>query len=102
MTICDVNGRGRAKKPLRVGRGAVRCVPKIGSRTKIENLIPNFLVDQIVNDVLSIISNGLHQTEKYLYSMSSKQAIEEPKTGNSVIECIKYITRLTNSQFNCA
>jgi hypothetical protein len=31
----DVNGRRRAKKEsLTVVRGAVRCIPKIGSRTK--------------------------------------------------------------------
>ena len=87
MTTYDVNGRGRAKKESpAVGRGAVRCISKIGSRTKAENLIPNFLVDQIVNDVLAMVCNGLHQTEKYLYSISSKQSIEEPKTGNSGFE----------------
>lgn len=101
MTTYDVNCQTRAKKESLTVEGAPQDVFQ-KSRTKIEELIPNFLVDQIVNDVFSMVSHGLHQTEKYLYSMSSKQAIEEPKTGNSVIECIKYITRLTNSQFNCA
>ena len=59
LTMYDIKGRGRTKQePLAVGRGVMKYVPEYGSNTKLEVLVPDFLADPIVNDVLAEIGTG--------------------------------------------
>ena len=56
LTCYDVKGRGCTKdEPVAIGRGVMRYIPKFGSRTKIEVLVPDPAAKSIIiDDVLNM------------------------------------------------
>jgi nitrogen regulatory protein P-II 1 len=87
MTMYDIKGRGRAKQePLAVGRGVMRYIPEYGSRTKMEVLVPDSLVEQIVNDVLAKVSTGSSSEGKiFVFDVAGAYDIGTKETGNSAL-----------------
>ncbi|MEW5841351.1 P-II family nitrogen regulator [Nitrososphaera sp.] len=59
MSFYDVKGRGRAKqRPVKVGRGVMTYVPEFGFRTKVEVLVQDSKVKEIIDDVLATLGAG--------------------------------------------
>jgi nitrogen regulatory protein P-II 1 len=59
MSFYHISGRGKTKwKPIPVGRGVMMYTPKYGTRTKIEVLIPDSLVEKIIEQLLNELSTG--------------------------------------------
>lgn len=87
MTMYDIKGRGRAKQePLAVGRGVMRYIPEYGSRTKIEVLVSDSLVEQIVKYVLAKISTGSPSDGKiFVFDVAGAYDIGTKETGNSAL-----------------
>lgn len=59
MNFYHISGRGKTKwKPVPVGRGVMMHTPKYGTRTKIEVLVPDSLVEKIIEQLLNELSTG--------------------------------------------
>jgi nitrogen regulatory protein P-II 1 len=87
MTMYDIKGRGRAKqKPLAVGRGVIRYIPEYGSRTKIEVLVPDGLVDPIIKNVLTSTSTGSSSDGKiFVFDVDNAYDIGTKEMGDSAL-----------------
>jgi nitrogen regulatory protein P-II 1 len=86
VSFYDIKGRGRAEQkavPVRVqgyATGRTR-VPKFGTRTKLEVLVPDSVVKLVIHDLLSALSTGSDSDGKIFvkditeaYDIGSKQS----------------------------
>jgi nitrogen regulatory protein P-II 1 len=87
LTSYDVKGRGRAKnEPVAIARGTMRYIPEFGSRTKIEVLVPESLIKEIIDDILKLISSGSASDGKiFVYDVAEAYDIGSRQTGDSAI-----------------
>ncbi|MEO9321036.1 MAG: P-II family nitrogen regulator [Nitrososphaera sp.] len=84
MTFYDVKGRGRAKRePVSVGRGVMRYVPEFSFRTKIEVLVQDSVAQEIIKDVLKVITTGSASDGKiFVYDVAEAYDIGSGETGD--------------------
>src|ERR671938_966680 len=87
LTIYDIKGRGRSKyEPEHVGTGVMEYVPDFGTWTKIEVLVTDSKVKQIIDDLLQAISRGSASDGKiFIYDVAEAIDIETKKTGDTVL-----------------
>ena len=87
LTFYDIKGRGRAKnEPVAIGTGVMRYLPEFGSRTKIEVLVPDSIVQAIIDDVLKIISTGSVSDGKiFVYDVTQAYDIGSKEAGDKAI-----------------
>jgi nitrogen regulatory protein PII len=80
-------GRGRSKyEPEHVGTGVMEYVPDFGHWTKIEVLVADSQVKQIVDDLLQSISRGSPSDGKiFVYDVAEAIDIGTKRTGNIVL-----------------
>lgn len=73
-------------RTARSGRGSMRYMytPEYGSGTKMEVLVPDSLVEQIVNGVLAKISTGSSSDGK-TFGIASVYDIGTQESGNSAL-----------------
>lgn len=73
MSFHNVKGRGRTQyDPVSVGRSLVSYVAEFGSRTKIEVVVSDLLVEKIIEDVLEILGTGSGAIGKIFLSNVAK------------------------------
>lgn len=59
MSFYHINGRGKTKwKPIPVGTGVMVYTPKFGARTKIEVLVDDNILEDIVDKLISELTTG--------------------------------------------
>ncbi|MGD1837933.1 MAG: P-II family nitrogen regulator [Nitrososphaeraceae archaeon] len=59
MSFYHISGRGKTKwQPIPVGRGVMMYTPKFGSRTKIEVLVQDSIVNDIIEKLLDKLTTG--------------------------------------------
>lgn len=87
MSFYDIKGRGKAKRePVAVGRGVMRYVPEFGFRTKIEVLVSDSKVQEIVEDVLKTISTGSASDGKiFIYDVLETYDIGTKEKGDAAV-----------------
>ena len=87
MTFYDIKGRGRSKyEPEHVGTGVMEYTPDFGTWTKIEVLVADSKVKQIVDDILQSISRGSASDGKiFMYDVAEAIDIGTKKTGDLVL-----------------
>jgi nitrogen regulatory protein P-II 1 len=87
LTFYDIRGRGRSKyEPEHVGTGVMEYAPDFGPWTKIEVLVADSKVKQIVDDLLQTISRGSASDGKiFIYDVAEAIDIGTKKTGNTVL-----------------
>ncbi|MGE3859305.1 MAG: P-II family nitrogen regulator [Nitrososphaeraceae archaeon] len=85
MSFYHINGRGKTKwEPMPVGRGVMMYTPKFGARTKIEVLVDNNIVKDIINRILTELTTGSVSDGKiFVYDVLEAYDIGTQKwTGN--------------------
>jgi nitrogen regulatory protein P-II 1 len=87
LTFYDIRGRGRSKyEPEHVGIGVMEYTPDFGTWTKIEVLVADLKVKQIVDDILQSISRGSASDGKiFVYDVAEAIDIGTKKTGDTVL-----------------
>jgi nitrogen regulatory protein P-II 1 len=87
LTSYDVKGRGRAKnEPIAIGLGVMRYIPELGSRTKIEVLVPDPVVKSIIDDVMKHVSTGSASDGKiFVYDVTEAYDIGSKQTNDNAI-----------------
>ena len=59
MSFYHISGRGQTKwQPVPVGRGVMMYTPKFGTRTKIEVLVEDSIVNEIIETLLDELTTG--------------------------------------------
>jgi nitrogen regulatory protein P-II 1 len=87
LTFYDIKGRGRSKyEPEHVGTGVMEYVPDFGHWTKIEVLVADSQVKQIVDDLFQMISRGSASDGKiFVYDVAEAIDIGTKRTGDIVL-----------------
>ena len=87
MTFYDIKGRGRSKnEPIYVGTGVMKYVPEFESRTKVEVLVSDSQANQIIDDILKIISTGSASDGKiFVYDVNEAYDIGTKRTGEMAL-----------------
>jgi nitrogen regulatory protein P-II 1 len=87
MTFYEIKGRGRSKyEPEHVGTGVMEYIPDFGPWTKIEVLVADSQVKQIVDDLLQSISRGSPSDGKiFIYDVAEAIDIGTKRTGDTVL-----------------
>ena len=87
ITFYDIKGRGRSKyEPQHVGTGVITYVPDFGHWAKIEVLVEDSQVKQIVDDLLQTLSRGLPSDGKiFIYDVAEAIDIGTKRTGDTAL-----------------
>ncbi len=87
LPFCEIRGRGRSKyAPEHVGTGVMEYTPDFGPWMKIEVLVADSKVKQIVDDLLQAISRGPTSDGKiFIYDVAEAIDIGTKRTGDIVI-----------------
>jgi nitrogen regulatory protein P-II 1 len=87
MTFYDIKGRGRSKnEPIYVGTGVMKYVPEFESRTKVEVLVSDSQANQIIDDILKVISTGSASDGKiFVYDVKEAYDIGTKGSGDMAL-----------------
>jgi nitrogen regulatory protein PII len=87
LTFYDIKGRGHSKyEPEHIGTGVMEYVPEFGHWTKIEVLVADSKVKQIIDDLLQTISSGSPSDGKiFIYDVADAIDIGTKRTGDTVL-----------------
>jgi nitrogen regulatory protein P-II 1 len=87
LTFYEIKGRGRSKyEPEHVGTGVMEYIPDFGHWTKIEVLVADSRVKQIIDDLLQTISRGSASDGKiFIYDVAEAIDIGTKRTGDTVL-----------------
>jgi nitrogen regulatory protein P-II 1 len=87
MTFYDIKGRGRSKnEPVYVGTGVMKYVPEFGPGTKVEVLVSDSQANQIIDDILNIIStNSAYDGKIFVYDVTEAYDIGTKKNGDRAL-----------------
>jgi len=77
---------GLACYDIAIGRLVMRYIPKFGSRTKVEVLVPDSIAKPIIYDVLKLISTGSASDGKiFVYDVAEAYDIGSKQTGDNAL-----------------
>ena len=87
LTFYNIRGRGRSKyEPEHVGTGVMEYTPDFGDWIKVEVLVADSKVKQIVDDLLQTISRGSSSDGKiFIYDVAEAIDIGTKRTGDTVL-----------------
>ena len=87
MILYDIKGRGRSRYPAEhVGTGVMEYTPDFGTWTKVEVLVADSKVQQIVDELLQAISRSSASDGKiFIYDVVEAIDIGTKKTGDSAL-----------------
>ena len=87
LTFYNIKGRGRSKyEPEHVGTGVMEYTPDFGDWIKVEVLVADSKVKQIVDDLLQTMSRGSSSDGKiFIYDVAEAIDIGTKKTGDTAL-----------------
>ena len=87
LTFYNIKGRGRSKyEAEHVGTGVMEYTPDFGDWLKVEVLVADSKVKQIVDDLLQTVSRGSSSDGKiFIYDVAEAIDIGTKKTGDPAL-----------------
>ena len=87
LTFYNIKGRGRSKyEAEHVGTGVMEYTPDFGDWIKVEVLVADSKVKQIVDDLLQTMSRGSSSDGKiFIYDVAEAIDIGTKKTGDTAL-----------------
>jgi nitrogen regulatory protein P-II 1 len=87
LTFYNIRGRGRSKyEPEHVGTGVMEYTPDFGDWIKVEVLVADSKVKQIVDDLLQTMSRGSSSDGKiFIYDVAEAIDIGTKKAGDTAL-----------------
>jgi nitrogen regulatory protein P-II 1 len=87
LTFYNIKGRGRSKyEAEHVGTGVMEYTPDFGDWLKVEVLVADSKVKQIVDDLLQTMSRGSSSDGKiFIYDVAEAIDIGTKKTGDTAL-----------------
>ncbi|MDQ3838508.1 MAG: P-II family nitrogen regulator [Thermoproteota archaeon] len=87
MNFYNVRGRGSSKsEAVSPGRGIERYVPEFAIKTKTEVVTSDETANQIIKDVLDVMSSGSNRSGKiFVYDVAEAYDFKSKKSGVSAL-----------------